>query len=120
MDDKLRRRPLMHVVDRVVLFERLLRLLFPGTTTPFMVELCSLSDEARMSDMITHKEKLVRRISIVSRVKDAIVAHKSLEIEPILGMTLDPAVPRVSTWRQRRYVYDSLDGVATPAGARCN
>lgn len=71
-----------------------------------------------MSDVITHKEKLVRRIAIVSRVKDAVMAHKSLEIESILGMTLDPAVPRVSTRKLKRYVYDSLDGVATPAGAR--
>jgi len=50
MDDKLRRRPLVHVVDRVVLFKHLLRFLFPGTTTPFMVELRSLSDNRRSLD----------------------------------------------------------------------
>jgi hypothetical protein len=44
MDDKLRRRPLLHVVDRVVLAEQLLRFLIPGTATPFVVELCSRSD----------------------------------------------------------------------------
>jgi hypothetical protein len=46
-----------------------------------------------MRDVITHKEKLVGSIAIVSRVKDAIVAHKGLEIESILGMTLNPAKP---------------------------
>lgn len=47
MDDELRRRPLVHVVDRVELFEHLLRLRFPGTTAPVMVELRSRSDNRR-------------------------------------------------------------------------
>jgi len=41
---------------------------------------------------VTDKEKLVRGVAIVSRVKDAVVAHESLEVEPELGMTLDPTV----------------------------
>ena len=41
--------------------------------------------------MGTHKEKLVSGVAIVSRVKYAIVTNKGLEIEPVLGMTLDPA-----------------------------
>jgi len=43
MDDELRRRPLVHVVDWVVLFEHLPRFLIPRTATPFVVELRSPS-----------------------------------------------------------------------------
>ena len=39
----------------------------------------------------SYKVKLIGGVTIVSRVKDAIVAHEGLEVEPVLGMTLDPA-----------------------------
>ena len=101
MNDKLRRRPLMHIVDRVVLFEQFPRFLIPRTPTPVMVELYSWLDKsrwpARTSDVVAHKEKLIGGVTIVGRVKDAIVAYKGLEVEPILGMTLNPAVPQIST-----------------------
>ena len=95
MDDKLRRRPFMHVVDRVVLFEQLLRFLIPRTATPFMVELYSwlLDNKNRARDVVTHKEKLVGGVAIVGRVEYPIVAHERLEIKPVLGVTLDPAMP---------------------------
>ena len=70
--------------------------------------------------MIIHKEKLIGRIAIISCVKDAIVTYKGLEIEPVLGMTLNPAVPKISILERGQYGYDSLDRVATPAGARCD
>ena len=44
-----------------------------------------------------HKEKLVGGVAVVGRVKDAIVAHEGLEVKPVLGMTLDPAVPQIRT-----------------------
>ena len=47
--------------------------------------------------MVAHKEKLIGGVTIVCRVKDAIVAHEGLEVKPVLGMTLDPAVPQIST-----------------------
>ena len=48
------------------------------------------------------------------------MAYKRLEIEPVLGMTLDPAVLQISTPEYGHDVYDSLNGVTTPAGARCD
>ena len=50
-----------------------------------------------MSDATTYEEELIGGVAVVSRVKDAIVTHESLEIESVLGMTLDPAVERIST-----------------------
>jgi hypothetical protein len=47
--------------------------------------------------VVAHKEKLIGGVAIVGRVKDAIVAHEGLEIKPVLGMALDPAVPQIST-----------------------
>jgi len=52
----------------------------------------------------SHKKKLIGGVAIVSRVKDAIVAHEGLEIEPVLGMTLDPAEAQVSTQRRLQCV----------------
>jgi hypothetical protein len=46
-----------------------------------------------MTDATTHEEKLIGRIAVVGRVKDAIVAYKGLEVEPILRVTLNPALP---------------------------
>ncbi len=46
--------------------------------------------------MITHEEELVGRVAIINRIENSIVAHKSLEIEPILRVALNPAVPRIS------------------------
>ena len=43
----------------------------------------------------SHKEKLIGRVAIVSSVKDAIVAHEGLEIEPVFGMSLDPAEAKI-------------------------
>src|SRR5882762_5482379 len=68
----------------------------------------------------SHKEKLIGGVTIVSRVKDTIVAHESLEIEPVLGMTLDPAEAQMSTPNATGVYYDLLDGVPTPAGTRGN
>jgi hypothetical protein len=68
----------------------------------------------------SHKEKLIGGVAIVSRVKDAIVAHEGLEIEPVLGMTLDPAEAQMSTPNTTSVCHDLLDGVATPAGTRGN
>ena len=68
----------------------------------------------------SHKEKLIGGVAIVSRVKDAIVAYEGLEIETVLGMTLDPAEAQMSTPNPIAVCYDSLDGVATPAGTRGN
>ena len=76
-----------------------------------------------MNALITHKEKLVGGITIVSRIKDTIVAHKGLEVEPVLGMTLDPASPDISIQIFRDdlcHVYDSLNGIATPTCACCD
>jgi len=44
----------------------------------------------------THEEKLIGRIAVVGSVKDAIVAYEGLEVEPVLRVTLDPAVPQIS------------------------
>jgi hypothetical protein len=49
-----------------------------------------------VSDVITHEEKLIGGIAVVGRVKDAVVAHEGLEVEPVLRVTLDPAVPHIS------------------------
>lgn len=68
----------------------------------------------------THKEKLIGGVAVVSRIKDAIVAHEGLEIEPELGMTLDPAEAQMSTPNATAVCYDLLDSVATPAGTRGN
>ena len=46
--------------------------------------------------MVAHKEKLVGGVAVVGRIKDPIVAHERLEIEPVLGVTLDPTIPRIS------------------------
>ena len=46
--------------------------------------------------MIAHEEELVGGVAIINRVKYSIVAHKSLEIEPVLWMALNPADPRIS------------------------
>lgn len=54
----------------------------------------------------SHKEKLISGVAIVSRVKDAIVAHEGLEIEPVLGMTLDPAKAQMSTPNATVVCYD--------------
>ena len=70
--------------------------------------------------MTTHEEKLIGRIAVVGRVKDAIVAYEGFEVEPVLRVTLDPAVPQISNWERECYAQDSLDGVATPAGSRCD
>lgn len=48
------------------------------------------------------------RVAIVGRVKDAIMALEGLEIESILRMTLNPALPQISDCEGR---YDSLDSV---------
>ena len=50
MDDELRRRPLVHKVDRVVLFEHLLRFPVPRTPTPIMVELYSWFNRGRFRE----------------------------------------------------------------------
>ncbi len=49
-----------------------------------------------MSGVVAHKEKLISGVTIVCRVKDAIVAHEGLEVKPELGMTLDPTLPQIS------------------------
>ena len=56
-------------------------------------------------DVVAHKEKLVGGVAIVGRVKDAIVAHEGLEVKPVLGMTLDPAVPQISTFGNATAMY---------------
>lgn len=59
MDDKLWRRPLVHKVDRVVLFEHLLRFPIPGTATPIMVELYAWFNRGsseKMSDGVTQRK----------------------------------------------------------------
>lgn len=43
--------------------------------------------------MITHEEELVSRVAVINRVENSIVTHKSLEIEPVLWVSLNPAVP---------------------------
>ena len=60
-----------------------------------MVELCSwlLDNKNRVYDVVAHKEKLVGGVAVVGCIKDAIVANERLEIEPVLGVTLDPATP---------------------------
>jgi hypothetical protein len=68
----------------------------------------------------SYKEKLIGGVAIVGRVKDAIVAHEGLEIEPVLGMTLDPAEAQMSNPNATAVGHDLLDGVATPAGTRGN
>jgi len=73
-----------------------------------------------MRDATTHEEKLIGRIAVVGRVKDAIVAHEGLEVEPVLRVTLDPALLQMSNRERECYVHDSLDGVATPTGSRCD
>ena len=70
--------------------------------------------------MTTHEEKLIGRIAVVGRVKDAVVAYEGLEVETVLRVTLDPAVSQISNRGRACYVHDSLDGVATPAGSRCD
>ena len=39
----------------------------------------------------THEEQLVRRVAVVPRVEDAVVAEQRVEPEAELGMSLDPA-----------------------------
>ena len=59
MDDKLRRRPLVHKVDRVVFFEHFPGFPIPRTATPFMVELYSWFNQGsseRMSDGVTQRK----------------------------------------------------------------
>ena len=73
-----------------------------------------------MSDVTTYEEKLIGRIAVVGRVKHAIVAYEGLEVEPVFRVTLDPAVPQISNRVRECCVHDSLDGVATPAGSRCD
>ena len=68
--------------------------------------------------MATHEEKLIGRIAVVGRVKDAVVAYEGLEVEPVLRVTLDPAGSQISNRRRACYAHDLLDGVATPAGSR--
>ena len=46
--------------------------------------------------MITHEEELVSGVAIINRIEDSVVAHKSLEIEPVLWVTLNPTVLRMS------------------------
>ena len=46
--------------------------------------------------MITHEEEFVSGVAIINRVENSIVTHKSLEIEPVLWVALNPAVPRIS------------------------
>lgn len=46
--------------------------------------------------MITHEEELFGGVAIINRVENSIVAHKSLEIEPVLWVALNPAVPRIN------------------------
>ena len=52
----------------------------------------------------SYKVKLIGGVAIVSRIKDAIVAHEGLEVEPVLGMTLDPAEAQMSTSKCDRSV----------------
>jgi hypothetical protein len=54
----------------------------------------------------TYKEKLIGGVAVVSRIKDTIVAHEGLEIEPVLGMTLDPAEAQMSTPNATAVCYD--------------
>ena len=67
--------------------------------------------------MITHEEELVGGVAIINRVENSIVAHKSLEIEPVLRVALNPTVPRISGTPRFIYKWPSLNSVATPAGA---
>ena len=46
--------------------------------------------------MIAHEEELVGGVAIINCVKYSIVADKSLEIEPVLWVTLNPTVLRMS------------------------
>ena len=48
------------------------------------------------------------------------MAHEGLEIEPVLGMTLDPAKAQMNAPNAIAVSYDLLDSVATPAGTRGN
>ena len=50
-----------------------------------------------MTDASTHKEKLLGGVAVVSCIEDAIVAHESLEVEPILWVALNPTVQGVKT-----------------------
>ena len=70
-----------------------------------------------MSDITTHEEKLIGRIAVVGSVNDAIVAYEGLEVEAVLRVILDPAVPQICNRERGCYMHNSLDGVATPAGA---
>ena len=70
--------------------------------------------------MGSHEEKLIGGVAIVSRVEDAIVAHEGLEIEPVLGMALNPAGAQMSISNATAMCYDLLDSVATPTGTRGN
>ena len=56
-------------------------------------------------DVAVYKEKFVGGVAVVGHVKDTIVAHEVLEIKPILGMTLNPAVPQISTFRNATTTY---------------
>jgi len=61
--------------------------------------------------MTTHKEK--PRVAVVGHIKDAIMAYKGLEVEPVLRVTLDPAVPQIRNWKHECYMHNSPDGVTT-------
>ncbi len=53
--------------------------------------------------MITHEEKLIGGVAIVNCIEDPIMAYESLEIEPVLRMALNPAIPQISrTLRSRK------------------
>jgi hypothetical protein len=70
-----------------------------------------------MNDVIAHEEELVSGVAVVSCVKDAIVTHQCLQIEPVLWVTLDPTVNRVSSRIIIAVCMALLYSVATPAGA---
>jgi hypothetical protein len=72
-----------------------------------MVELFSwlLDNRGMARDAAARKGMLIGGVVVVSRVKDPIVAHKGLEIKLVLGMTLNPAAPQISTFRNATATY---------------
>jgi hypothetical protein len=70
-----------------------------------------------MTDATAHKKKLLGGVAVVSCIEDAIVAHESLEVEPVLWVALNPTAQRVNIQNTTEVCMTLLYSVTAPAGA---